>query len=134
VAGWKSVVSLPSNKNGTPCSNPPTKKPLQMMPAARTPPYHNHLSGSQLLNLCFDFWESRLLQLLIQRGKIEFEQFVPYVHHRSDFCLQIRDSGLDCGCRRSICALDIVKQSGRRFQNEERWWGARPRMRRPELH
>ena len=36
-------------------------------------PHHNHLLATQLLNLCFDFWESRLLQLLIQRGKIGFE-------------------------------------------------------------
>ena len=35
--------------------------------------HHNHLSGSQLLKLGFDFLESRLLQLLIQRGKIGFE-------------------------------------------------------------
>jgi hypothetical protein len=39
----------------------------------RVLPHHDHPSTTQLLNLCFDFRESRLLQLLIQRGKIGFE-------------------------------------------------------------
>jgi hypothetical protein len=54
------------------------------------------------LRFCFDYRKSRLLQLLIQRGKIGFEQFAPRLHRRSDFCIEIRDGGVDRSCRCSI--------------------------------
>jgi hypothetical protein len=63
----------------------------------------------------FDFWKSRLLQLLIQRGKIGLQQFAPRVHRRSDFCLKIRHGRFGRSCRRSICRLDVVEQACHRF-------------------
>ena len=71
--------------------------------------------GALPFEFCFDFRKSRLLQLLIQRGKIGFEQFVPRVHHRSDLCFEIRDGSLGRGCRRSIGDFDFVEQLLRRI-------------------
>src|SRR6516165_8134655 len=68
-----------------------------------------------LLTFCFDFWESCLLQQLIQRGEIGFEQFAPRIHYRCDLGFEIRGGGFGRGCRRGVCALDVVEQMCRRI-------------------
>ena len=80
-----------------------------------------------------DLIESSLFQLLIQRRKIDIEQFFPQFHRGSDFGLNIGRRGFDRGGRHGVRALDLIEQSRGRFQDEQRRRRAGTRMWRPKF-